>query len=93
MSKKYQHRPHLRSSVREYLQMLKPGRFATVKMIAEGVNRLVPDIVNEDEITSILGWLQDRDLVHVIENPDLDRKEWFLSDLGRQRLSIPESNV
>ncbi len=84
---RYQHRPELRATVREYLQLLPAGRRATVVMITDAVNRLTPLVVPKEEVVSILGWMQDRDQVHVIKNPDLDREEWFLSDITRQRLN------
>ena len=71
------HRPELRARLREYACALAEagaaGRPLTREMIADGVRKLTPEPVKDDEITSLIAWAVDQGDLRAREDKTLQR--------------------
>lgn len=79
-------RPELRRKVREALDALPDGRRATLPMLVEMVNSLLPLPATEAQVKEALTWNHDRGFVGKFENAELERDEWLITQMGRASL-------
>lgn len=74
----------LRKKLRAVLA-LAPTFRQSEQMILDALGGMMPEPVSHAEFAEALNWNHARGLVEYRFNEDADRREWFLTDAGKQK--------